>query len=129
MPYSFSAYGHPNITAKHKTTLEFTKDKEVTKRGDCIIGTRADFDLESIKKFIRNKEKIKIIVKVGALSEEISAEINKDFNDNKEIVIRRSDFACGRTLGIKADKACIDLNKELIEIMKNPNQKLQVFLS
>jgi hypothetical protein len=127
--YSFTAYGHPNITAKHKTTLEFTKDKELTKRGDCIIGVNSDFDLESIRKLIKNKERIKIVIKVNNLSEEINAEINKDFKDNEEIVIRRSDFNSKRTLGIKSDKACINLSKELIELLKNPNQKLLISLS
>ncbi|HIP58595.1 MAG TPA: DUF371 domain-containing protein, partial [Archaeoglobus profundus] len=33
-----TAWGHPNITAKHRTTLEITKDEELSIRGDCIIG-------------------------------------------------------------------------------------------
>lgn len=128
MPYSFTAYGHQNITAKHKTTLEFTKDKEVTKRGDCILGVNADFKLESIRKFIEKKDRIKIIIKANGLSEEINANVNEDFNDNEEIVIRRSDFNSKRTLGIKSNKACIDLSKELIKLMKNPKQKLIISL-
>ena len=129
MSYSFSAYGHENITAKHKTTLEFTKDKEVTKTGDCIVGTKADFGLKSIKKFIKNKKKLKIIMKAGDFSEEIRCEINPNFNDDEEIVIRKSDFISKRTLGINADKAAVDLNKEFIKLMKNPNQKLIISLS
>ena len=127
--YSFTAYGHKNITAKHKTTLEFTKDKELTERGDCIIGVNSDFSLNSIRKFIKNKQKIRIRIKVNELCEEITAEINKDFNDDKEIVVRRSEFNSKRTLGIKSDKACIDLKKEFIELIKNPNQKLIISLS
>jgi hypothetical protein len=37
------AQGHENILATHKTTLEFTKDKRLSKKGDCIVavaGTR-----------------------------------------------------------------------------------------
>ncbi len=129
MSYSFSAYGHENITSKHKTTLEFTKDKELTEKGDCIIGVKADFDLKSIKEFIKNNRKLKIIIKAGDSSEEIMCEINPDFDDNKEIVIRKSDFISKRTLGINANKAAIDLSKELIKLMKNPNQKLIISLS
>ena len=36
------ARGHPNIRATHKTTLEVTKEKELSPRGDCIIGICAD---------------------------------------------------------------------------------------
>ena len=109
MSYSFSAYGHENITAKHKTTLEFSKDKELREKGDCIIGIKADFDLESIKKFIKKKKELKIKIKVGDFSEEIKCEINPNFDDDEEIVIRRSDFISERTLGINANKAAIDL--------------------
>ena len=29
MKYSFNCYGHKNITSKHKTTIEFTKDEDL----------------------------------------------------------------------------------------------------
>ncbi len=126
--YSFIAYGHPNISARHKNTFEFTKDKEVTKAGDCIIGVNADFELESIRKFIKNKEKIRIIIKVDGISDEIDCKVNKEFNDNNEIVVRRSEFSSERTLGIRSEKACIDLNKELVEKLKHGETKISITL-
>ena len=68
-------------------------------------------------------------MKAGDFSEEIRCEINPNFNDDEEIVIRKSDFISKRTLGINADKAAVDLNKEFIKLMKNPNQKLIISLS
>ena len=64
MDCKFKAYGHPNITAKHKTTLEFTKDENLSLRGDCIVGVKADFSLSEIKKFIKSllSKKIKIVI-------------------------------------------------------------------
>ena len=64
MKYKFHAYGHPNILATHKTTLEFTKDSELSLKGDCIVGVKADFDLNEIKKFVKNlkSNQIKIII-------------------------------------------------------------------
>ena len=53
MRYSFTCYGHENIASKHKTTLEFTKDKELGLEGDCIVGVKADFSLLQLKKFIK----------------------------------------------------------------------------
>ena len=53
----FRIYGHKNMLAIHKNTLEFTKDKELTKRGDCIVGVNSDF---KITKEILNAKKIKI---------------------------------------------------------------------
>ena len=123
MKYSFTSFGHPNITAKHKTTIEFTKDKELTLKGDCIIGVNSDFDLEKIKDF---KNKVRIIIKVNNLKEEINCEINPNFNDKQEIVIRKSDFLSKRTLGINSNKACANLNNELIAKLKNPAQKIHI---
>ncbi|RLF17024.1 MAG: DUF371 domain-containing protein, partial [Thermoprotei archaeon] len=31
------AWGHPNIRALHRSTMEITKEPYVTPRGDCII--------------------------------------------------------------------------------------------
>ena len=63
MKYSFTCYGHENITCKHKTTLEFTKDKDLSLKGDCIVGVKADFSLKGVKEFIKilnNNKKITI---------------------------------------------------------------------
>jgi len=121
----FTAYGHPNILATHPTTIEFTKDKELSLEGDCIIGVKADFLLKDIKKIVA-KEQIKITVKVDKFKEEISAQTNRLFNHDTELVIRKSDFLSDRTLGIKADKAAVDLARRLVEKLKDPKQKIEV---
>ncbi|HIG98004.1 TPA: DUF371 domain-containing protein, partial [Candidatus Woesearchaeota archaeon] len=51
MKYIFTAHGHPNILATHRTTLEITKDSELTTRGNCVVAVAADFSL------IRSREK------------------------------------------------------------------------
>ena len=114
MEYSFRAYGHPNITGKHRTTFEFTKDSEVTLKGDCIVGVKADFSLKGIKEFIQNSiknnnKKIKIIIKTDGKEEIVHAELNPSFNSDREMVVRKSGFLDGRTLAVKADKAASDL--------------------
>lgn len=129
MEYSFFSFGHSNITAKHKNTIEFTKDKDLTLKGDCIIGVNSDFDLKKIKELIKNSKKIRILIKVDDLTEEITCKTNPDFDDNEEIVIRKSDFVSKRTLGIKADKACSDLNKEFIKKLAEKDKKIEIKLN
>ena len=56
------AWGHENILCTHNSTIEITKDKSLTKKGDCIIGVNAskacnDLTLE-IKNQIRSGKKI-----------------------------------------------------------------------
>lgn len=126
MHYSFTAYGHPNITGTHKATLEFTKDKEITKNASCIIGVNSDFDPERLKDIAKNSKRIKITIRVGSLSEEIYAEANPDFSDEKELVIRISGFISGRTFAIKADKACSGMDRGLLRIIQQKSRKIAV---
>jgi len=116
---SFKAYGHKNILATHKNTFEFTKDREVTLNGDCILGVRADFDSKKLTEYLKDKKEVRITISVGELTEEIHCSVNANFSDDNEIVVRRSDFSSKRTLGIHADKACVDFSRELVEKLQN----------
>ena len=121
----FCCNGHRNILSTHKTTLEFTKDKDLTKNGNCIIGIGADFEMDSINKLLEF-DNIIIKIKVDELSDKIIAKVNKYFNDRNEIVIRMGEYASERTLGIRADKASKHLNRKMMDKMKNPKQKMTV---
>lgn len=126
--YSFSCYGHSNITAMHDKTIEFTKDDFVTKEGDCIIGIKADFQLIKLRKFLNNKEKIEIKISAKGITETINCNVNKDFNSSHEIVVRKSEFNSRRTLGVRADKASSDLGNEFRELLKNDQQVIDVVI-
>ncbi|MBI2557811.1 DUF371 domain-containing protein [Candidatus Woesearchaeota archaeon] len=136
MFYKFSAYGHPNILGTHKTTLEFTKDEELTLEGDCIVGVKSDFELDELKDFIKKSNNKKITITIGEISnksrkkikETICAEINQSFNNNKEFVIRKTDFVSERTFAISSNKAAIDLNRDLINFLKEKNNKISVII-
>lgn len=119
----FSINGHENLLGTHKTTLEFTKDKHLTLNGDCIIGVNANFSYEDLISLVKSKNRIKIILKVDDLVEEINCGVNKNFCDEHEIVIRKSDFISDRTLGINADKAAIDIDRGFIDKLKNSESK------
>ena len=116
----FCIHGHPNILATHKNTIEFTKDSNLTRKGDCILGVEADFDVDELRGIVKEFSKVKIILKVGNLKEEIISSVNKDFNDGHEIVIRKSEYCSNRTLAIRADKAAADIDRRLVELLKTP---------
>ena len=126
MIYKFIAHGHPNILATHKTTLEFTKDDEVSLRGDCIVGVKADFDLTELKNFIKKSKNKKITIKIETkdkkLQERLTAQLNPEFSDDKELVIRKTNFISRRTFAIGSDKAAFDLNRGLIGFLKKENK-------
>ncbi len=131
MQYKFYAYGHPNIQAKHKTTLEFTKDNELSLKGDCIVGVKADFELLKLKQLIKRLKNNKITITISTnkkIQEKIFAELNPDFNSNKEFVIRKADFVSERTFAIRANKAAFDLNRDLIDFLKGEGNKIDVII-
>jgi len=124
--YSFFCYGHENLLGAHAKTLEFTKDSELSLDGDCIIGVKADFSLIKLKQFLSGKEKIKISISCDEIVDEVECDVNKDFNDSHEIVVRKSEFNSRRTLGLRANKGAVDLKRELIEKMKVKDNKIEV---
>jgi hypothetical protein len=131
----FWALGHANIQANHPTTLMFTKDIHVSKNGDCIVAMSADKSVadlcNQIKEDLRKANaKLTVTIEAGELKEEIKA-----FGSPKlclchptDIVIRKSDYICNRTLAIHADKSAIDLSRGLVEKLQEPKQKIKVTL-
>jgi hypothetical protein len=43
-----------------------------------------------------------------------------------DFVVRKSEYVCGRTLAIRADKAAKDLSRKLVEKLRNPDQKAKI---
>ena len=121
----FNIKGHKNVLSTHTKSFEFTKDKELTLTGDCIVGVDANF---SFDKKIVNFQNIKIEISCGDLKDVINAKVNPNFNHESEIVIRKSNFISERTLGINADKSANDLNRELINKLKDPDVKANVYI-
>ena len=126
MKITFTCEGHENIQAKHRNTLEFTKDEHVTLRGDCIVGVSADFDSQEILEFAARHDSAKITITAGKEKEIVRFEINKDFNDTQEIVLRRGWFNSPRTLGIGTDRACVDFSQKFRENLKSGTIKVEL---
>jgi hypothetical protein len=46
--------------------------------------------------------------------------------NQSDMVFRKSEYICDRTIMIKCTKASKDINRELIEILKNRNNKMTI---
>ena len=125
---AFFAFGHPNILANHSTTLEFTKDTELTPRGDCIVGVKATFTLNELKPLLAVPTKIRITMKVDEITQELTAVTNPGFVDEQEMVIRKGDFVSSRTFAIQASKAASDLDRTMISKLQGPQQQMKVLI-
>jgi hypothetical protein len=126
------AFGHENISSTHKTTIELTKAKSITKKGNCIMGinaTKACFDLNpTLKEKIKNGEMIKVIIKMDNLQDSFHGFGNNKLklSDKEDIVFRKSNYTCNRTILINCTKSSNELNRELIEKLKTPEKKISI---
>ena len=123
-------YGHPNIRSLHAKTIEITKDEHLTLRGDCIIGVKAnkacaDLD-ESFKHRLKsNSAIVRIEVMVGNESVLISGmgDHRLSMLNSHDIVIRRTNFACPRTMSVLCDKASSDVPRKLVRMLQDQKTK------
>ncbi len=132
----FTAFGHKNVLLTHRTTLEFTKHSSLTKKGDCIVGVKADFSLEKIKKFFSENpesktkgKKIVLMLRAGNSQERITAVPNRNFSSEEEMVIRKGEFISERTFATNSDKAAKELSRDFVEKLKSPLCKIYVEIS
>lgn len=130
------ARGHPNISSKHRTTLEITTEEDLTTRGDCVIAVGSNkgaYQLSEPFKELARKEnsKITMIIKVDEQTEIIRGfgSPRLTFSHPHDLVARRSSYYSDRTIMVKADKAAIDLNRKLVELLKNPEKEVEVILT
>lgn len=126
---TFKIYGHENTLSLHRNSIEFTKEDYLTKKGDCILGINADFDIARVKEFVKefHLHKVNVTISVPGVSDSFETVINSDF-DSEEMVIRKTDFLCGRTFGIKSTKASIDIDRKIVEYLTDANNSASVVI-
>jgi len=118
--------GHRNILGTHRNTLEITKDEEISKRADCIIGVKASkgcSDLDPrLMTHINSGSKLEFEITVQNLSFHFAGFGSPDLelSDPREIVFRKSDFLSPRTLAIGCDAAAVDIPREIIHLLSDP---------
>jgi hypothetical protein len=129
-------YGHENIRATHRATLEFTKDKHLSKKGDCIVAVATDKALADLSpKFKENLRKpnarLTVLIEADGIAEQVQAHGSQQLilSHPTDAIIRKSDYICSRTLAVRADKAANDLPRELVEKLKNPQQQVKIRLT
>ena len=130
------AKGHKNVLAIHPTTLMFTKENDVSRSGDCIVAVSADKAMPGLsrefkEKLLQENARLTILIEAGGIAETVNAHGSPHLTlvHPTEIVVRKSNYICSRTLAVKADKASTDLSRDIIEKLKNPAQKVKITLT
>jgi hypothetical protein len=123
-------YGHRNVQSLHARTIEITRDPNLTLRGDCIIGVRANKScwnisdkLQRILKDDNSYITIDIIVGNKSFKMNASGDRRLLLLSKHDIVIRKSSFICERTVAIRCDKASCDIPRDMILSLQNPETK------
>lgn len=129
----FRAQGHPNITARHRTTLMTTTEPHLTKRGDCIIAVNTETGLAQLPAEVKQAAKnpgTVITFTVQTKNQEFTATGRGNpeltYTDPNDMVARKSTYTCGRTLMIASDKAAVDIPLSLVEELRDPETKITV---
>lgn len=118
--------GHPNVTGLHRNTIEVTKDSEISKKADCIIGvnaTKSCADLNmSLKDWIRSGSwlEFEIIAGMQSFTFEGRGSPKLDLTDKRELVLRKSDYVSSRTAALNCSHSARDLPRALVSRLKDP---------
>ena len=130
MRYEIEFFGHENIRSNHKKTIEITKEPHLTTRGDCIIGVNANFSCDSLPIELKNKLRdsnthVRFLIKVGDDEFSIEGKGHSDLTltHDEDIVLRKSNFTCPRTISVKCDKASDLVPREMVTKLQNPKTK------
>jgi hypothetical protein len=119
--------GHENIRSNHQKTIEITKESHLTPQGDCIVGVNATSSCADLPDDLKNKlkdpnTKVTFSISVGNYEFLINGMGHPDLilTHSDDIVIRKSNFICPRTLAVKCDKASDMLPREMVSLLQNP---------
>jgi len=123
-------YGHPNVQSLHAKTIEITKDEHLTLRGDCIIGVRAskgcaDLDEPLKHRLMANDSVVRIEVMVGneSFAIEGGGDNRLSLQNPHDIVIRKTNFVCPRTMSVRCDKASSDVPRKIVKLLQDREAK------
>ena len=121
---TFTARGHRNIKATHRTTLEITKEADLTPRGDCIIAVgsekgAADISRRLVEALKRGAEAT-LTIEAGGVTETVRGHGDPriTLTHPTDIVVRKSLYVDSRTLMVEADKSASDLDRRLVEALR-----------
>ena len=130
MHFEIPFSGHENIRSLHEKTIEITKERDLTTSGDCIIGVNAKYGCKGIpnkiKKKLRDPKAVVIFsINVDDYKFQVKGKGHKNLicSDPNDIVLRKSDYVCPRTLAVKCDNASDSIPRKMIHLLQDPKTK------
>jgi len=122
--------GNENISSNHQKTIEITKESHLTPQGDCIVGVNATSGCADLPQELKNKlkvpdAKVTFSIRVGEHEFVLEGKGHPGLilTHSEDIVIRKSDFICPRTMAVKCDKASNLLPPKMVSLLQDPKTK------
>ena len=118
--------GHKNVLSLHSRTIEITKDPNLTKKGDCILGVSANKACNDLDSSIKNRLRTTgTVVKISIVVEPFEFEVSGygsntlEISHGHDIVLRKSNYVDSRTLAVSCDKSALDIPRNLVTLLTN----------
>jgi len=115
--------------------MEVTTQPNLTLKGDCILGVRADKSPNMIDAAIgwllrRGTSRITTRLSAGEFADEIHGvgSPRLSLRNASSLVWRTSNYVDDRTVAIRCDKAARDVTRELVSQLQNSEAVLQVVI-
>jgi len=135
MNFKFHARGHPSISSTHPTTLELTRDTDLSKNGDCIVAIRCSVGLRDLPERMKNalssgscRASLTLSVDLHQFVVEGRGAEGLTLSHPTDIVVRKSGFISDRTLMINANRAAADIPRSFVELLQDPSRRVLVEL-
>ena len=130
MHFEITFYGHENVRSLHPKSIEITTDEHLTLKGDCIVGVRASCGClgipDEMKILLQNPQsEVICTILVNEHSFRITGKGSEKLTlkNPHDIVIRKSNFTCPRTLSVNCDVAADSIPPQIIDALQNPKTK------
>ena len=132
---NIKARGHQNISATNSATFEITKENWLTRKGDCILAigaTKGAFDLSNVFKMVasQNNAVITFYIEAGGTTASTigRGDSQLSYTHPMDLVGRKSNYTCNRTLMVNSEKSALDFPRELIEKLKSKAMPVKIRL-
>jgi hypothetical protein len=119
-----TAYGHPNVTATHRTTFEVTKEGSFHVQAIALLRWMQIRVPGILSRRFRDvlqhpKSRLDTTIRCGPYEVHVSSRGDPalSLTHVTDLVWRRSSFTCDRTVGICSDYTACDLPREMIDLL------------
>lgn len=119
------AVGHRHVSGTHESTLELTTDDWLTPAGDCILGIEANrapatFDDAFVDQCRSADARLMLTLRSGESTDRIRGrgDPRLTFDSDRSLVARTSRYVDARTVLIDADKAAVDVDRDLVAALQ-----------